>query len=215
MPTADFIREVIRCNTCALIQYRTRTGNCRRCLRPLPSALHPLLPAHEPLEISSDRADEFLKPPNFQAVANIGKRIQQLRKSRGLTQNQLQMRSRVSRSYLARVETGLMTPSLRTVEKIALGLGIALSQFFIPAASPEILLEDPFIHGLRPFLRQLNSEQRRSVLQCLVSINQTSHRAVARGVRGGPKTISRFINFNGRTNPPDSMIRESTRQTSY
>ena len=29
----DLDREVIRCKTCGLVQYRTRTGNCRRCLR--------------------------------------------------------------------------------------------------------------------------------------------------------------------------------------
>src|SRR5262249_895089 len=28
-------REVIRCKTCGLVQYRTRTGNCRRCVRVL------------------------------------------------------------------------------------------------------------------------------------------------------------------------------------
>jgi len=32
----DLDREVIRCKTCGLVQYRTRTGNCRRCLRLLP-----------------------------------------------------------------------------------------------------------------------------------------------------------------------------------
>ena len=32
----DLDREVIRCKTCGLVQYRTRVGNCRRCLRLLP-----------------------------------------------------------------------------------------------------------------------------------------------------------------------------------
>ena len=33
---AELDREVIRCKTCGLVQYRTRTGNCRRCVRVLP-----------------------------------------------------------------------------------------------------------------------------------------------------------------------------------
>src|SRR5260370_27688650 len=37
-------REVIRCKTCGLVQYPTRTGNCRRCVRPLPQRLEFLIP---------------------------------------------------------------------------------------------------------------------------------------------------------------------------
>jgi len=37
-------REVIRCKTCGLVQYRTRTGNCRRCVRALPQRLEFLIP---------------------------------------------------------------------------------------------------------------------------------------------------------------------------
>ena len=68
-----------------------------------------------------------------------------------------------------------MIPSLSTVEKISKALGVALNQFFIPDASPEILFEDPFIHGLQPFLRQLDCEQWQSVLQSLAAINRGNH----------------------------------------
>jgi len=43
-------REVIRCKTCGLVQYRTRTGNCRRCVRALPQRLEFLIPEAPPLE---------------------------------------------------------------------------------------------------------------------------------------------------------------------
>ena len=33
---AELDREVVRCQICGLVQYRTRTDNCRRCLRLLP-----------------------------------------------------------------------------------------------------------------------------------------------------------------------------------
>ena len=42
--TLDLDREVIRCKTCGLVQYRTRTGNCRRCVRVLPQRLEFLIP---------------------------------------------------------------------------------------------------------------------------------------------------------------------------
>jgi transcriptional regulator with XRE-family HTH domain len=167
----DSVREAIRCQSCGLVQFRTRTGNCRRCLRQLPSRVKSFIPPEEPQEISDDAARLFAKPTNIEAVEKIGRRIQQLRKSRGLTQNQLRKRSRVSRSYLARVESGVMTPSLGTVEKISKALGIALNNFFVSDLSREALLEDPFIYGLQPFLRQLDGEQWQSVLQRLAAIN--------------------------------------------
>src|SRR5260370_1253025 len=40
----DLDREVIRCKTCGLVQYRTHTGNCRRCLRLLPPKVEFLIP---------------------------------------------------------------------------------------------------------------------------------------------------------------------------
>ena len=104
-------------------------------------------------------------------MENIGQRIRQLRESRGMTQSQLQARSRVSRSYLSRIESGQMTPSLGTLEKISEALGVGLNRFFVPESNGEALLEDPFIQGLRPFLRQLDWEQWQSILKRLAAIS--------------------------------------------
>src|ERR1700740_3337933 len=43
-------REVIRCKTCGLVQYRTRTGNCRRCVRALPQRMEFMIPPPAPPE---------------------------------------------------------------------------------------------------------------------------------------------------------------------
>src|SRR5205823_11898780 len=93
--------------------------------------------------------------------------LRQLRESRSMTQSQLQSRSKVSRSYLSRIESGQMTPSLGTLEKISEALNVGLNRFFIPESDGEALLEDPFIQGLRPFLRQLDWEQWQSILKRL------------------------------------------------
>src|SRR5499427_68019 len=163
-------REVIRCKTCGLVQYRTRTGNCRRCVRALPQRLEFLIPPAPPVEeqgveVSTD------KFANQQTVENIGQRIRQLRESRGMTQSQLQSKSKVSRSYLSRIESGQMTPSLGTLEKISEALNVGLNRFFIPESDGEALLEDPFIQGLRPFLQQLDWEQWQSILKRLQAIS--------------------------------------------
>ena len=167
----DLDREVIRCKTCGLVQYRTRTGNCRRCLRLLPPKVEFLIPPPEPQELPGDDRQLFEKWPNRETVENIGQRIRQLRESRGMTQSQLQARSRVSRSYLSRIESGQMTPSLGTLEKISEALGVGLNRFFVPESNGEALLEDPFIQGLRPFLRQLDWEQWQSILKRLAAIS--------------------------------------------
>lgn len=168
--TTELDREVIRCKTCGLVQYRTRTGNCRRCLRLLPPTVEFSLPAPAPQELPGDDRQLFENWPNRDTVENIGQRIRQLRESRGMTQSQLQARSRVSRSYLSRIESGQMTPSLGTLEKISEALGVGLNRFFIPESNGELLMEDPFIQGLRPYLRQLDSEQWTWILKRLQAI---------------------------------------------
>src|SRR5260370_30284768 len=163
-------REVIRCKTCGLVQYRTRTGNCRRCVHALPQRMEYLIPQEAPQE---EVAPEAISPKfaNQETVENIGQRIRQLRESRAMTQSQLQSKSKVSRSYLSRIESGQMTPSLGTLEKISEALNVGLNRFFIPESDGEALLEDPFIQGLRPFLRQLDWEQWQSILKRLQAIS--------------------------------------------
>ncbi|PYT93722.1 MAG: hypothetical protein DMG36_08415 [Acidobacteria bacterium] len=176
MNTLEMDREVIRCKTCGLVQYRTRTGNCRRCVRALPQRLEFLIPPPPPAEeVAAEPASE--KFVNQQTVENIGQRIRQLRESRSMTQSQLQSRSKVSRSYLSRIESGQMTPSLGTLEKISEALNVGLNRFFIPESDGEALLEDPFIQGLRPFLRQLDWEQWQSILKRLQAISDHVHTA--------------------------------------
>ena len=167
----DMDREVVRCKVCGLVQYRTRTGNCRRCVRALPPKVEYLIPPPAPEELPGDDRQLFEKWPNRETVENIGQRIRQLRESHGMTQSQLQARSRVSRSYLSRIESGQMTPSLGTLEKISEALGVGLNRFFVPESNGEALLEDPFIQGLRPYLRQLDWEQWQGILKRLQAIS--------------------------------------------
>jgi len=203
-------REVIRCKVCGLVQYRTRTGNCRRCLRMLPPRLEFLIPP-PPQELPGDDRQLFESWPNRETVENIGQRIRQLREARGMTQSQLQARSRVSRSYLSRIESGQMTPSLGTLEKISEALGVGLNRFFVPESNGEVLMEDPFIQGLRPYLRQLDWHQWQSVLKRLQAISD--HLSA-----GG----NRVANHNGHTRPaappvklPQKMSHLTRRQSQH
>lgn len=177
---SDMDREVIRCGVCGLVQYRTRTDNCRRCLRLLPPKVTFVIPTPSPEGAAGAESQLANDWPNRDTVENIGQRIRQLRESRGMTQSQLQARSRVSRSYLSRIESGQMTPSLGTLEKIAEALGVGLNRFFVPESTGQTLLEDPFIQGLRPFLRQLDWAQWQSILKRLQAISDHVSNSVMR-----------------------------------
>ena len=137
MNTLEIDREVIRCKTCGLVQYRTRTGNCRRCVHALPQRMEYLIPEEAVQEEQAPAETISSKFANQETVENIGQRIRQLRESRSMTQSQLQARSKVSRSYLSRIESGQMTPSLGTLEKIAEALGVGLNRFFVPETNGE------------------------------------------------------------------------------
>ncbi|MGB9885718.1 MAG: transcriptional repressor LexA [Moorellales bacterium] len=64
---------------------------------------------------------------------NLGERIRRLREERGLSQAELARRSGLSPQYLCDIELNKANPGVRTLEKIATGLGVP----------PSRLLEDP------------------------------------------------------------------------
>ena len=70
---------------------------------------------------------------------NIGEAIKFCRSRRNLTQSELAKRSDVSVSYLSMLEKGRRDPSLKTIEKVALGLRIPASILVLLAADPREL----------------------------------------------------------------------------
>jgi transcriptional regulator with XRE-family HTH domain len=158
-------------------------------------------PPAPPEEAAVEPASE--KFVNQQTVENIGQRIRQLRESRSMTQSQLQSRSKVSRSYLSRIESVQLTPSLGTLEKISEALNVGLNRFFIPESDGEALLEDPFIQGLRPFLRQLDLEQWQSILKRLQAISDHVHAApIHLRPIGNPARLPQSASASGAVSAP-------------
>lgn len=67
---------------------------------------------------------------NTRKLKIIGNRIKRLRKERGITQEQLADKIRVTSTYVGFIEQGQRNPSLNTADKIARVLGIKLSEIF-------------------------------------------------------------------------------------
>ena len=106
--------------------------------------LHELLPAlfssdEEEVEAAAQAVAEILaarpvaiRPlevengaePLQQWIEHASRRIRKLRKERGLTQEQLAERAGLPQSYISRLENGEHSPTAKTIEKLARGLGV-------------------------------------------------------------------------------------------
>lgn len=60
----------------------------------------------------------------------LGSRIRLLRQSSQLTQQGLADRAKLDRSYIAAIESGLRNPSLKSMARMAHGLGTTLARLF-------------------------------------------------------------------------------------
>ena len=60
----------------------------------------------------------------------LGERIKQLRKERGISQEKFALKIDMDRTYFATVESGKRNVSLLNIEKIARGFDISISELF-------------------------------------------------------------------------------------
>lgn len=67
---------------------------------------------------------------NARKLKNLGEKVQKLRKQKGLTQEQLADKIRVSSTYIGFIEQGQRNPSLNTLDKIARVLGVKVQELF-------------------------------------------------------------------------------------
>lgn len=61
---------------------------------------------------------------------DFGKRVAELRKKAGYSQEQFAFKCSVDRTYVGVVERGEKSPTLNTIEKIACALGVSKSELF-------------------------------------------------------------------------------------
>lgn len=71
----------------------------------------------------------------------FGKKIRQLRKAKGLTQERLAEKARLEPTYIGAVERGERNLTIDNIEKIAKGLNMKPYKFFI--FQPETLTKEP------------------------------------------------------------------------
>ncbi len=61
-------------------------------------------------------------------IKTMAIRLKELRKERGMSQEELAARASISRTYLARLETARQDPTLSTLEKLAKALKVPVEK---------------------------------------------------------------------------------------
>src|ERR1700692_588999 len=67
---------------------------------------------------------------------NIGDRLRTLREAKNFTQDEVEKRTGVLRTYVSRVENGHAVPSVETLEKFARALEVPMYQLFYDGEEP-------------------------------------------------------------------------------
>ena len=97
---------------------------------------------------------------NNDSYYNLGERLQNIRTSLGLSQEQIALRANITTTYYGLIERNVKNPSIHIIEKICGAFHISLADFFMPSdqQTNDILTEQIQL------LLQTCTEQEKSVI---------------------------------------------------
>ena len=150
-------REVVRCEHCRLMQYRTANSLCRKCHRPLD--------IEEPIHLAPQLVASPSVPSSAEAGLQVAGQVREIRKARHLSQRQLAGRMMVPRTYISKIENGKAIPTLGSLERLANALEVDVCQLVRDSRSRRdeevaTILADPFLAEVATLLPQLEQLQR-------------------------------------------------------
>jgi transcriptional regulator with XRE-family HTH domain len=155
-------REVVRCDHCLLVQFRTTNNLCRRCRASLDE--------DEP-GVAASAPEPAAAPAhgNGHGHLNLATSIRSLRLRNGLSQRQLAARMAVPRTYVSKIENEKATPTLSSLERLARALEVSVPELLSggeKSRQEEVrdLIQDPFVAEIMPFVAQLNGMQMSGIL---------------------------------------------------
>ena len=156
-------REVIRCEHCTLVQYRTRDSLCRRCHKSLD--IPEVAPAPGPVPVAGGKPSA----PEAEAGLQVAVQVKEIRRARHLSQRQLASRMQVPRTYISKIENGKAIPTLGSLARLANALEVDVCQLVRDSRSrreEEVasIFADPFLAEVAQLLPRLDSLQRTLLL---------------------------------------------------
>lgn len=155
-------REVVRCDHCLLVQFRTTNSLCRRC--------HTSLDEEEPELVAAIPTPQVMPTAgNGRGHLNLAAAIRSLRLRNGLSQRQLATRMAVPRTYVSKIENEKATPTLSSLERLARALEVTVPELLSGgerSRQEEVreLMSDTFVADILPYIAQLNGMQMSSIL---------------------------------------------------
>jgi transcriptional regulator with XRE-family HTH domain len=149
-------REVLRCDHCSLVQFRTVNSLCRRCHKSL--EVEEPEPTPAPLSIVAPTTSS----PDGLQVATA---VRDLRHVRNLSQRQLAARMNVPRTYISKIENGKAMPTLSSLDRLAKALQVDISTLLRDSNTRHrdetaVLMTDPFLAEIAAYTSQLDALQR-------------------------------------------------------
>jgi transcriptional regulator with XRE-family HTH domain len=156
-PVSAETREVLRCDFCGLVQYRTTNSLCRKC--------HKALDVEEPAPLAPQLVSSQPSPASAEAGLQVAGQVREIRRARHLSQRQLAGRMQVPRTYISKIENGKAIPTLGSLERLAAALNVDVCQLVRDARSRRdeevaTILADPFLAEIAALLPQLDSLHR-------------------------------------------------------
>jgi transcriptional regulator with XRE-family HTH domain len=154
-------REVVRCDHCHLVQFRTNNNLCRKCKTSLDE--------DEPEPILVEQRPPVEAPADNQPHLHIAAAIRMLRQKSGLSQRQLALRMQVPRTYVSKIENEKAVPTLSSLQRLATALEVSVGDLLKGTGrtlEDDIadLMQDDFIAQVASFLAKLDLLQRSSLL---------------------------------------------------
>jgi transcriptional regulator with XRE-family HTH domain len=184
MPVMESTREVLRCDHCALVQFRTSNSMCRRCHKPLDVEEAPA-----PIEVV---AVSESPASNTDAGLRVAAQVKDIRKARHLSQRQLAGRMQVPRTYISKIENGKAIPTLGSLERLANALEVDICQLVRDGRSQRDeemaeIFADPFLAELAQYLPKLEALQRSLLLNHARDRAREAMREMARDFSTGKR----------------------------
>jgi putative transcriptional regulator len=112
-------------------------------------------------------------------VSDIGNRIRELRKQRGMSQRDVQQATHIVQAHVSRVELGRATPSLEVVERFATLFGVPLHEMFRRNRRAKAIVEldgedGPLMRVLAGYVRRMSPADRALLLQAATLLSRAS-----------------------------------------
>ena len=154
-------REVVRCDHCHLVQFRTINNLCRKCKTSLDE--------EEPEPILEVQAPPAEPVDDRHSHLQVATAIRMFRQKSGLSQRQLALRMQVPRTYVSKIENEKAMPTLSSLQRLATALEVGVADLLKGChrtLDDEIaeLMRDEFIAELTPLLSKLDAMQRSTLL---------------------------------------------------